>query len=196
MTHRLSGFGYDLKFNAARRQERQLRDGEPCDHPQCLAHHSHPCDGCGRIGGVTDTRTILVGEANPYGGDPAYALYPLPVNSAGGRLCRLIMGLEVRDYLQRFNRRNLCATKWSMPEARRTAGEILGAPSGCTVVLFGAKVCSAFDRGFNPYTIERDPGLSRTLVILPHPSGLSRAWNEPGSFERARRVLEEAGVLP
>ncbi len=26
-------------------------DGEPCDHPGCLYHASHPCEGCGRIGG-------------------------------------------------------------------------------------------------------------------------------------------------
>jgi hypothetical protein len=28
-----------------------LVDGEPCDHPGCLSHVSHPCEGCGRIGG-------------------------------------------------------------------------------------------------------------------------------------------------
>ena len=42
-----------------------------------------------------DFRPIIVGEANPYGGDPAYALYPIPENSAGGRLCRLIMALSL-----------------------------------------------------------------------------------------------------
>lgn len=26
-------------------------DGEPCEHPGCLAHISHPCDGCGRVAG-------------------------------------------------------------------------------------------------------------------------------------------------
>lgn len=30
-----------------------LRDGEPCKHPGCLNHLSHPCEGCGRIGGRT-----------------------------------------------------------------------------------------------------------------------------------------------
>jgi hypothetical protein len=24
----------------------------PCDHPGCLHHMKHPCEGCGRIGGV------------------------------------------------------------------------------------------------------------------------------------------------
>ena len=28
-----------------------LRDGEPCSHPGCLSHVSHPCEGCGRVGG-------------------------------------------------------------------------------------------------------------------------------------------------
>lgn len=28
-----------------------LRDGYPCGHPGCLSHASHPCEGCGRIGG-------------------------------------------------------------------------------------------------------------------------------------------------
>ena len=28
-----------------------LRDGEPCSHPGCLKHLTHPCEGCGRVGG-------------------------------------------------------------------------------------------------------------------------------------------------
>jgi hypothetical protein len=28
-----------------------LRDGKPCTHPGCLKHVTHPCEGCGRIGG-------------------------------------------------------------------------------------------------------------------------------------------------
>jgi hypothetical protein len=27
------------------------RIGEPCPHPDCLSHISHPCEGCGRIAG-------------------------------------------------------------------------------------------------------------------------------------------------
>jgi hypothetical protein len=32
-------------------EKRKLRDGEPCEHSGCLSHISHPCEGCGRIGG-------------------------------------------------------------------------------------------------------------------------------------------------
>ena len=27
-------------------------DGKPCNHPGCLNHVSHPCEGCGRIAGM------------------------------------------------------------------------------------------------------------------------------------------------
>jgi len=26
-------------------------NGQPCNHKGCLSHISHPCEGCGRIGG-------------------------------------------------------------------------------------------------------------------------------------------------
>ena len=28
-----------------------LPDGVPCGHAGCLNHISHPCEGCGRVGG-------------------------------------------------------------------------------------------------------------------------------------------------
>ena len=37
-----------------------LRDGEPCSHVGCLNHRTHPCEGCGRIGG---RRAIEVGRS-------------------------------------------------------------------------------------------------------------------------------------
>jgi hypothetical protein len=27
-------------------------DGVPCKHPGCMSHISHPCEGCGRTGGI------------------------------------------------------------------------------------------------------------------------------------------------
>lgn len=145
-------------------------------------------------------KPLLVGEANPYQSDPRlaqrFALYPDPPGCAGWRLCKLVMELEPEDYLARFDRVNLCAGKWGMREARARAEELLG--TTYTLVLLGSKVCRAFDLNFTPFTIEpvdMGAGLCNDAVILPHPSGLSRAWNEPGAFERARGVLREAGVL-
>lgn len=34
------------------RKRNFLRDGVPCNHPGCLNHCSHPCEGCGRIAGI------------------------------------------------------------------------------------------------------------------------------------------------
>jgi hypothetical protein len=31
---------------------RRYEPGKPCPHPGCIAHLSHPCEGCGRIGGL------------------------------------------------------------------------------------------------------------------------------------------------
>lgn len=44
--------------------ERQLKQGEPCGHSGCLSHVSHPCEGCGRVGGLSfsipeDKRRLL-----------------------------------------------------------------------------------------------------------------------------------------
>lgn len=139
-------------------------------------------------------KPLLVGETNPYGADPKFALYPLPEKSAGGRLCTKIMGLTRLEYLQRFDRVNLCAGKWSMKEARHRAVDLLGTDERSTLVLFGAKVTRAFDIDFFPFQITHRQH-ERRVVILPHPSGLCRAWNEPGAYERARAVLREAGVL-
>lgn len=152
-------------------------------------------------------KPLLVGETNPYQADPRfaqlYALYPDPPGCAGWRLCKLIMQLEPDDYLARFDRVNLCDGKWGMREARGRAVEIRSGERR-PVVLLGAKVCSAFAELFEPFrakrSVLRDDNYTtvlddRTIVILPHPSGLSRAWNEPGAFERARAVLREAGVL-
>lgn len=138
-------------------------------------------------------KPLLVGEANPYQTDPVraqhYALYPYPERCAGWNLCHKIMQLDEREYLRRFDRMNLCDGKWSMKEAKKRATSILDGPYRPTIT-FGAKVTAAFGFEFEPFKV-----WIGGIVILPHPSGLSRAWNEPGAFERARAVLREAGVL-
>lgn len=161
---------------------------------------------------MTTGRVIFVREANPYGAEPEYALYPLPERASGDRLCRLVLGLRQETYLSPpIERVNLCPTTWSIREARsratslrvRLAGEEAEDP---IVVLLGAKVLSGF--GFDkatipgcgpakPFTAWRAPwaepghlGRSEpTYVALPHPSGLNQTWNAPGNFARARDLL-------
>ena len=43
-------------------QEMPWPDGVPCTHPGCLRHLSHPCEGCGRIGGRYPAQPSPEGE--------------------------------------------------------------------------------------------------------------------------------------
>jgi hypothetical protein len=135
------------------------------------------------------SKPLLVGESNPYGGRPYYALYPAPDGCSGHRLCTLILGMPRSKYLEVFARTNLCSGPWLMAEAYENAQKlrVWKAP----IILFGSKVSLAFEfRPFEPFTVA-DGG--KTLV-LPHPSGLCRMWSEPGAIERARALVAE--VVP
>ena len=153
-------------------------------------------------------RPLLVGEVNPYGANPDYALWPYPEGASGDRLCRLIMGLGPDDYLRRFDRVNLCSGRWSVRTAREVAGTILLTRRDGPLVLCGRRVCEAFRVSFAPSTVRAVvwndtlrtfhldvwTGSGWPLVVLNHPSGLCRAWNEPGAVEVARGALIAAGI--
>jgi len=143
------------------------------------------------------TLPLFVGELNPYGSSPEYALFCEPPHSAGGRLCRLVCGLRRSTYLK-LPRVNLCTGKWSMTVAKSNA-EIWKRKAAGTwnVVLLGRKAATAFGYAdADPFTTSRHYWPSGgpsgiAFIALPHPSGLCRAWNEPGAFERARALLRE-----
>jgi hypothetical protein len=122
-----------------------------------------------------------------------------------------VLGLYRVDYLALFSRTNLIrGTKWSAPLARRAAREVAICTRGAPLVLLGAKVCAAFGVPFAPFETldfgeplkaagcpELPGGLlgsgwyPKRMVILPHPSGLSRAWNDPSAVQRARAAVDE-----
>lgn len=144
-------------------------------------------------------RVWLIGESNPYGDDPEFALYPRPAHATGGRLAR-VLGMDDGEYLGTFERRNLLVgDRWSFPRARNAADEILMVhPEGDKLVLLGAKVAEAFYVAFRvnlclPRQIPvgyRTSRIRDTLVI-PHPSGRSREMNKPGMAARVRAAVEE-----
>lgn len=140
----------------------------------------------------------IIGELNPYGPDAEFAMYPLPTNSAGGRLCSLILGMRRVDYLREFERRNLCVGKWSIRAARAAASEILEQtePQRAPLILLGSKVCAGFGVPFTPWPVDRWVVNQCPVTVLPHPSGLCRLWHEPRAIERAREsVLQIAPHL-
>jgi hypothetical protein len=151
---------------------------------------------------MSDAKPLIVGEANPYGGDPFYALYPAPDGCAGHRLCTLVLGLSRQKYLDYYDRTNLCPHRWSVRQAREEAERIWkeSADIRPAIILLGRKVAQAFHRGVVgpvPEPFSWTTNCTETkLVYLPHPSGLCRLWNEPGAFDRARGVVRDAGALP
>lgn len=145
---------------------------------------------------MADPKPWLVGETNPYqrpGDDPEhhFDLYHEPPQSAGGRLCRFVLGLEPHAYRAAFVRRNLLAGKWSAPAAAKAALRLDEESGDAPLVLLGAKVVRAFGFEFKPYTTHTLALDGKRVAILPHPSGLSRAWNEPGAVRRARATVVE-----
>lgn len=136
---------------------------------------------------IDASRVILVGEANPYGADPRYALYFEPPQSAGGRLCKVVLGMTGREYLRTFHRVNLCPSKWSAPVARARAGELMALHA--PIVLLGAKVCDAFGVEFDPVRTSMFADTGEPYVVIPHPSGLSRGWNQPGMHDKAKEAI-------
>lgn len=142
-------------------------------------------------------KPVLVGEANPYGGRSALALWPDPPGSAGHRLCFKILGMTKMEYLRTFDRVNLCPRAWSIQAARITAAYLKG--TRAPLILCGAKVCQAFGVDFAPFrtylarrtTEDAAAMLPGTLVaIIPHPFGLSRLWNLPPDGRDPRVMLD------
>lgn len=131
-------------------------------------------------------KPLLVGEANPYGGDPSFALYPAPDGCSGHNLCHKVLGMYRKDYLEAFERANLCPHHWDMRAARRRAQELRTYKG--ILILLGSKVARAFEfNPFEPFTIQ-DGG--KTL-ILPHPSGLCRYWDDLGNIYWARKLVAQ-----
>lgn len=143
-------------------------------------------------------RVLLVGELNPYGADPDYALYHEPAISAGGRLQRTILGLPARHWYLPLWRVNLCSETgaWAFEEATTRARALMDAEAPWHVlVLLGQKVRMAFPDPlpamFGALAF-RVPGATRTIVCLPHPSGRNPIWRDHAVIDRARAVLRQA----
>jgi hypothetical protein len=102
------------------------------------------------------------------------------------------------SYLALFERRNLlAAARWSAPAARAAADGILREQTHLDrLVLLGAKVSAAFGVDFrsnllHPRFVQVGNELlcGRWVLVLPHPSGRSREWNDPRTAELAREAL-------
>jgi len=144
---------------------------------------------------MSEGRVLILGEINPYGPDPEFALYCDPPGCSGHRL-RLFLGLPEADYLN-LHRKNLCDGDWSMKAAQKRASALLDPQAPWQViVLLGRKVTHAFEKlalngvplvAFS--TRKCCPGM--TLVSLPHPSGQNASLWPPSARDRARQIMRE-----
>lgn len=153
-------------------------------------------------------KALLIGEMNPYGSNPRHALFHLPERATGHRLQDRILQVSAYDYYRNYDRMNLCVGKWSIKDARLVASIVRKRYfESRVIVLLGAKVCSAFGLEYEPFAVYRrrtsyhpvwwasGAPWPRTYVVIPHPSGLNRLWNDKKMYDRARRVLRETGAL-
>ncbi len=162
----------------------QWPDGSGLCSWRCCAE-TGSCDGKQHRKEARISKPILVGESNPYGADPDFALYPAPAGCSGHRLCHLILGMTEDTYLDAFERVNLCEGPWSMRVARKRVEEILATPA--RFVLCGRRVADAFRVGFSPFSLE----VTRRGVfcVLPHPSGRNFLWRQDGAVALARKAV-------
>lgn len=156
---------------------------------------------------MSSGRVLLIGEQPPPGASTSNhsPLFPLPSGCSGHRL-RVVSGLSKYEYLRAFDRLNLIpypSEKWPRDEAVWAA---LSLVRGCAlrdrrVVLLGTKVRDAFSV-WVPSLLQSPVGEWRHhlvgggfhLALLPHPSGRSRAWNDPGVRRKAKALLQQAAA--
>lgn len=138
---------------------------------------------------------LLLGEDNPVNTRPEFALWNEPANCAGERLCNWILKMRGRDYLATW-RTNLCMSgRWSQAEAGARATVLLRAEAPWrTIIMLGRKVAKTLEpiTGFMPpFTSGRVQynDVAFGVASIPHPSGRSREWNDPSSYDRARAAI-------
>jgi len=138
---------------------------------------------------------LLIGEHNPYSYYQDDALLPWPKRASGHRLM-MRLGMTEDEYLERFDRMNLVVgERWSAAAARRNARAILEERPSGVLVMLGRKVTVAVCGAARVDAVAPFCSVAageRVLVSLPHPSGLNRAWNEPGAEGMARAALRFA----
>jgi hypothetical protein len=132
-------------------------------------------------------RVLLLGEDNPYGSEPEFALYCAPTGCAGHRLQSHVLGIPRADYLGIW-RANLCTGGWSAKAARARA---LALTAGHDtpwriVVALGVKVSSAFGHADVRKAVTR-AGIE--LVRIGHPSRRNTTYNKPAVVEAARGLV-------
>ena len=145
-------------------------------------------------------RPLLLGMNHPKSLDPGEALAPDARGTAGARLFELVRATDpsyaIQDHLCAFERRNLVLDlRWTRGKAdlaRTGALRSLRETPGRTVVVLGREVRDLLGvpREWS-WVLPYQHAGGWTARCLPHPSGLSRWYNDPTSRQLAGMMLLE-----
>ena len=141
-------------------------------------------------------RTLLVGMNNPLSREPEHALWPDPPGCTGWRIWKMTearTGCTQEQYAETFSRTNLVlGGEWDRKQAYYNWVHTLESwalEHHDTIVLLGAAVREATRLTHLP-----SPYISRSLIILPHPSGLNRWYNSETNRQIVEVLMEELYV--
>lgn len=139
-----------------------------------------------------DRRPLLIGEAS---NDPLGR----PFRGRSGAFLASLLGLTVERFHEAFECVNLLSTwpgrligskghMFPFVEARTAAASMTLADRH--VVLAGKRVASAFGLRRAKFLADASLGMGEVrCVVVPHPSGIVRWWNDPVNQELAANVL-------
>lgn len=137
-------------------------------------------------------KPMIVAMNNPQGSHP---LWPDPPMCAGWRLWKMLefyTGASKEEYLRTFERRNLSSSrKWDPAEARRNAPIIRSQFSDRKVVICGVDTLRALELFNVPKFYSWRKMDDFQYVLIPHPSGLNRIYNDPAYVLMTSLVLAE-----
>jgi uracil-DNA glycosylase len=157
-------------------------------------------------------KPLLVGEAPGPNGDPAKPLEGAPSlrllqcmafadglnHSRETAAARLRDHFEIRNLLDRPMERveGSKGTEWPEDEARAGALRLsVLVERGQPTVLLGKRVAKAWSEQVEYW--DWSPTPIRPVVVIPHPSGIVRLWNDPVTRVRAGYALWQAvGKIP
>lgn len=133
-------------------------------------------------------KPIIVGQAPSRSSDPSE-----PLSGRSGERLAFLCNCTHGEFLAAFERRNLLDAFpgkdgkgdgfVSPGEARLLAIPLISQFIDRRIILLGNMVATAFGVEYPHYAFFRHLGASYT--VTPHPSGINRHWNEPGSVQTA-----------
>lgn len=131
---------------------------------------------------MSSSKPVLIGMNNPHHDDPRYDLFPFPLQSSGHRLWRMlneISGLSKFMYAEHTDRINLCRSRvWDPTEAQEFGSKLWPTLTGRTAVVFGQSARQSLWLPPAGWLSWQETGGVRWCVA-PHPSGLTREYNDP-----------------